>query len=243
MYYAFIFRSRLEAVAGIEFGQKRHSARWSGFTACASIILASPTLPIRIDSVLSLEDNILTALRRISQAIDIWSRELWLDFGLTAPQLATLREILAGKNVTPVTLAAALHLSQPTVTGILHRLKKRGLIKRERSNSDRRSILAVVTGRGRSLAGKAPPLLRDRFRRELERISRQQRTDILAVLQRVAAMMSAPETADTPFLFLGENESAAEDQREMRRKHIKIDSNKTLIGSVHRKKQPVRRKL
>ena len=182
VYYAFVFRSRLEAVAGIAFGQKRHSARWPGFTACASIILASPTLPIRIDSVLSLEDNILTALRRISQAIDIWSRELWLDFGLTAPQLATLREILAGKNVTPVTLATALHLSQPTVTGILHRLEKRGLIKRERSTSDRRSVLAVVTTRGKDLAKRAPPLLRDRFRQELGNVSQRKQTEILSDL-------------------------------------------------------------
>jgi DNA-binding MarR family transcriptional regulator len=192
--------------------------------------------------VLSLEDNILTALRRISQAIDIWSRELWLDFGLTAPQLATLLEILAGKNVTPVTLATALHLSQPTVTGILHRLEQRGLIKRERSRADRRSILAVVTGQGKSLAEKAPPLLRDQFRQELAKISRQERTDILAVLQRVAAMMSAPETADAPFLFLGENGPATENQRNPLRRHIKLDSKRTLIGSKDRKKLPMRRK-
>lgn len=191
--------------------------------------------------MLSLEDNILAALRRISQAIDVWSRELWLDFGLTAPQLATLREILAGKNVTPVTLATALHLSQPTVTGILHRLEQRELIKRERSKTDRRSILAVVTGQGRSLAEKAPPLLRDQFRQELARISRQERTDILAVLQRVAAMMSAPETADTPFLFLDGNESATENQREVRHKPTKLDSNKSLIRSLGRKKRPMRR--
>ncbi len=98
--------------------------------------------------MLSLEDQIVVALRRISQAIDVWSRCLWQDYGLTSPQLATLREIMAGTNVTPGTLAAALHLSQPTVTGILGRLERRGLIRRERSQSDRRSILAIVTDEG-----------------------------------------------------------------------------------------------
>jgi DNA-binding MarR family transcriptional regulator len=191
--------------------------------------------------VLSLEDNILTALRRISQAIDIWSRELWLDFGLTAPQLATLREILAGKNVTPVTLATALHLSQPTVTGILHRVEKRGLIKRERSASDRRSVLAVVTTRGKDLAKRAPPLLRDRFRQELGNVSRRQQTEILSILQQVASMMSAPETPDAPFLFLGRNESVTENQRIVRHKPTKPDSNKSLICPLGRKKRPMRR--
>ncbi len=155
--------------------------------------------------MLSLEDQIVLALRRISQAIDVWSRQLWQDYGLTSPQLATLREILAGQNVTPMTLAAALHISQPTVTGILGRLEQRGLIRREASTTDRRSILAVVTDAGNQLAEQAPPLLRDRFRQELEKTPEWQRTEILAVLQRVATMMHAPEVADTPFLFNDSN--------------------------------------
>src|SRR3990167_6729113 len=109
--------------------------------------------------MLSVEDQIVISLRRISQAIDVWSRHLWHDYGLTSPQLATLREILAGKNVTPGTLATALHLSQPTITGILGRLERRGLIRRERSLTDRRSILAIVTDQGKELAASAPPLL------------------------------------------------------------------------------------
>jgi DNA-binding MarR family transcriptional regulator len=156
--------------------------------------------------MLSLEDHILTALRRISQAIDVWSRLLWRDFGLTAPQLAVLREILNGKNATPMSLAAALHLSQPTVTGILSRLEQQGLVRRERSESDRRSIAAVVTPRGRALANKAPPLLRDRFREELAKISEAEQKEILKTLEQVAAMMHAPETTDEPFLSIAKED-------------------------------------
>jgi DNA-binding MarR family transcriptional regulator len=151
--------------------------------------------------MLSLEDQIVIALRRISQAIDVWSRHLLHDYGLTSPQLATLREILAGKNVSPVALATALHLSQPTVTGILGRLEQRGMIRRERSSTDHRSVLALVTEQGRELAAKAPPLLRDRFRHELANLNAAQQSEILAVLQRVAVMMQAPEVADGPFFF------------------------------------------
>ena len=46
----------------------------------------------RTSRMLSLEDQIVVALRRISQAIDVWSRCLWQDYGLTSPQLATLRQ-------------------------------------------------------------------------------------------------------------------------------------------------------
>jgi len=151
--------------------------------------------------MLSLEDQIVIDLRRISQAIDVWSRQLWKDYGLTSPQLATLREILVGTNVSPVALATALHLSQPTVTGILGRLEGRGLIRREQSTTDRRSVRASVTNKGKELAAKAPPLLRDYFRHELAKLGSSQQSEILTVLERVAIMMQAPKIVDGPFFF------------------------------------------
>lgn len=151
--------------------------------------------------MLSTDDEIVLALRRISQAIDQYSRQLLRDVGLTAPQLATLREIVAGRNATPMTLASALHVSQPTVTGILTRLERQKLIVRQRSKTDRRSVAAVATEKGRQLAKSSPPLLRDRFRAELSRLPQYQRTEMLAMLQRVAEMMHAPAVAEGPFLF------------------------------------------
>ncbi len=158
-------------------------------------------MPLKANASLSREDQIVIALRRISQAIDVWSRELWRGYGLTSPQLATLREILGGKNVSPVSLAAALHLSQPTVTGILIRLERRGLIRRDRSTTDRRSVVATVTEQGRKLASDAPRLLRDHFRHELAALRSAEQVEILSNLQRVASMMQAPEVADGPFFF------------------------------------------
>ena len=184
--------------------------------------------------MLTLEDEIVIALRRISQAIDVWSRQLWQDYGLTSPQLATLREILAGKNVSPIALAAALHLSQPTVTGILSRLESRGLIRRQRSSVDRRSVLARVTAKGRKLAANAPPLLRDHFRIELEKLRSGEQSEILAVLQRVAAMMQAPEAADAPFFF-------HEQQGSTRDRGRKTESRRRNGASGSLKKRPRRR--
>jgi DNA-binding MarR family transcriptional regulator len=162
--------------------------------------------------MVSLEDQIVIALRRTSQAIDVWSRQLWQEYGLTSPQLATLREILAGENVSPGTLATALHLSQPTVTGILGRLEQRGLIRRQRSATDRRIILATATAEGRQLAAKAPPLLRDRFRQELAKLSAAEQAEILAALQHVAVMMQAPESEDGPFFYHEHKQASAPPQ-------------------------------
>ncbi len=155
-------------------------------------------------NMLSREDEIVIALRRISQAIDIWSRHLLQNYGLTSPQLAALREIVGGQNVTTSSLAAALHLSQPTMTGILTRLEQRRLITRERSEVDRRSVRATITDEGRSLAAKAPALLRDRFCQQLRNLPVADQEQLLASLNRVAEMMQAPETDEGPFLFHSE---------------------------------------
>jgi DNA-binding MarR family transcriptional regulator len=165
---------------------------------------------------LSQEDQIVFALRRVSHAIALWSRHLWRDYGLTSPQLATLREILAGKNVSPGALASVLHLSQPTVTGILGRLEQRGLVRRERSDTDRRSTLAVATDLGKELAAKAPPLLRDNFRRELDKLPDWKQSEILSVLQQVANMMQAPEVSEGPFFFLEETQTPSAADRQAR---------------------------
>ncbi len=169
--------------------------------------------------MLSIEDQIVLALRRTSQAIDQYSRQLLRDFGVTAPQLATLREIVSGRHTSPMALADVLHVSQPTVTGILCRLEQQGLIQRQKSATDRRSITALATEKGRSLAASAPPLLRDQFRQELARLPNWQQTELLAALQRVAAMMHAPELTEAPFLFheSGEAEARPAPRRRTRR--------------------------
>ena len=40
-----------------------------------------------------LDNQIIIAIRRISHSVEVYSRFLWQEFGLTAPQLGTLREL------------------------------------------------------------------------------------------------------------------------------------------------------
>ena len=76
------------------------------------------------------EDQIVASIRRIIRAIDLQSRRLLDKHRLTGPQLATLREADKLGEISVSTLARAVHLSQPTVSGILNRLERRGLVVR-----------------------------------------------------------------------------------------------------------------
>jgi len=160
---------------------------------------------------LSVEDQVIVALRRITRAIDLHSRGLMQQFGLTAPQLASLQAIERLQPITGGALAKSIHLSQATLTGILTRLEGRGLVSRERSDSDRRTVVVELTDEGRAVLGSAPSLLQDSFRRELLKLHEWEQTQMLATLQRIASMMDAEEIDAAPVLAAGAATAAPED--------------------------------
>lgn len=162
-------------------------------------------------TALSIEDQIVAAIRRIMRAVDLHSRHLAEEHGLTGPQLATLQAASRlGEASSTGALARAVHLSGPTVTGILDRLAKRGLVERARSGNDRRSVTITITPQGEEVMAAAPSLLQDRFRAELARVEEWEQTMILAMLQRIAAMMDAESLDASPILVPGPVDAATQ---------------------------------
>lgn len=145
-------------------------------------------------------DDILAAIRRLVRAIDINSRKLVRDYGVTGPQLLALGAIARLGPVTVTALAREISLSQPTVTGILARLEHQGLIRRERGTRDRRAVTSTITTSGLAVLRDTPVPLEDRFRRELARLDDWEQTQTLATLQRIAAMMEADDLEAAPIL-------------------------------------------
>lgn len=152
---------------------------------------------------LDVEDRIVAAIRRVIRAVDLHSRRLQEEHGLTGPQLAVLKHAAELGPVSAGRLAQAVHLSQATVTGILTRLEQRGLLARTRGMADRRTVEVNVTESGRMLLGSTPSLLQERFRRHLTRLEEWERLLILATLQKVASMMEAGDLDASPHLISG----------------------------------------
>ena len=155
------------------------------------------------------EGEIVAALRRIVRAIDLRSRRLFEESGLTGPQLLVLRAAsrLSGSPIS--VLARAVDLSQPTVSGIVDRLERQGMVRRARGEGDRRTVLVAVTAEGGRTLRDAPSLLQDRFRSELARLEEWEQSQLLATLQRVAAMMDAEEIDAAPGLATGPIDATA----------------------------------
>jgi len=141
------------------------------------------------DSTFGLEAEILEALRRINRAIEVRSRTLLLNYGLTAPQLTVLQAVARQEPVTPAAVSREVHLGRPTVTGILNRLELRALIQRTKEGEDRRSVHIRLTEAGQRMLAGAPSVLRHDFQKKLAALKDWERTQILASLQRLADMM------------------------------------------------------
>ena len=149
---------------------------------------------------LTITDQIIVALRRITRAIDLRSRTLLQDYGLTVPQLATLKAISQLEPVPAGRIAVEIYLGQPTVTGILTRLERRGLIQRSRDEHDRRAVNTRLTEDGKRVLENAPSLLQDQFEGELSKLKEWEQTQVLATLQRIADMMDATRIEAIPVL-------------------------------------------
>lgn len=152
----------------------------------------------------NLETEVLVALRRIVQAIDQHSSRLGKEFGLTTPQLLVLQTVANTKEQPIRAISAEVNLSQATVTSIVDRLERRGLLERQRSGTDRRKVFLVITGAGKELLTKAPKPMQENFLHRFERLREWEQHQLVFVLKQVAEMMGARHIDAAPLLDTGE---------------------------------------
>jgi DNA-binding MarR family transcriptional regulator len=151
-------------------------------------------------------DECLIALRRILRAISLFDRELAQTTGVTPAQLRVL-QILShkeGGQATPKSLATQMGIVQATVTALLDKLEAVALIARQKSETDRRQTNVVITESGRQRVARAPDALQQRFVRAFDGMQDWEQAQLVASLERVAAMLDAEDLDASPVLTTGE---------------------------------------
>ena len=147
-------------------------------------------------------DEILVAIRQIIRAIDLHSKKLSKEYGLTGPQLILMRAIQEMGNVTIKELSNQTNVSQATTTTIIDRLELNGYVQRIRSVADRRKVHANLTDKGQELLNNAPPPLQDNFVKKFQNLEAWEQSLLLSSMQRVSAMMNAEDIDAAPVLQL-----------------------------------------
>ncbi|WP_344959773.1 MarR family winged helix-turn-helix transcriptional regulator [Zobellella aerophila] len=148
-------------------------------------------------------EEILVALRQIIRAIDIHSRKLSKESGLTGPQLLLMQAIQDMGDITMRELAQATNMSQATATTIIDRLEQKNLVRRERSQTDKRKVHAVLTDEGVAKLKTAPRPLQESFIKRFQALDTWEQNLLLSSLQRVSTMMNASDLDVAPLLQVG----------------------------------------
>jgi len=147
--------------------------------------LASQEAVERLDPVLTF----LRSLWEVDHALARSSRDMQQRLGITAPQFLSLRVIEHLPGISAGDLARVMHLHPSSLTGVLRRLAKRRLIRREAHPLDSRRAVLTLTARGRRLARITPGTVEARTRRALEGIEANQLAAARRVLSVVARSM------------------------------------------------------
>lgn len=79
---------------------------------------------------------------------------MWCDMGLTTAQLRVMFLIRGQPGVTAGELATRLSVTPPTVSGIVDRLVKMDLVRREEDRSDRRLVRNHLTEAGEAACSR-----------------------------------------------------------------------------------------
>ena len=115
-----------------------------------------------------------------------FERDIGKPYSLRKVEFSLLMLLQANGALSPKQLGATLTLTAPNLTLLLDRLEARGLIRRERSETDRRSHNIVLTDAGRTLA-QASADAADAMESELDdRLSRAERLMLIELLRKVS---------------------------------------------------------
>jgi len=83
------------------------------------------------------------------------ARESAAAHGLTATQVSVMKLLDAIGDLSLSSLSVRIGANNSTVTGVIDRMERDGLVQRRRSGEDRRVVYIELTSRGRKLASDA----------------------------------------------------------------------------------------
>ena len=142
----------------------------------------------------------MQSLRRIVKALHDYSTQVERQFGLTGPQLWALWELNRAGTLSLKALSQRMHLEPSTVTGVVDRLQKRGLLVRVPDPEDRRRVILSLTAEGIHLLKGAPHPAQGQLLYALHAMDLEAVAQLNQTLKRLASDMEA-DAADVRFFF------------------------------------------
>lgn len=146
--------------------------------------------------------NILAHIRKIVRVVNLESKRIEKEHGISIPQLLCLNFLSKQKNYIAFhkEVKDYLQLNASTVTGILNRLEKKGLIAKLPSSDDKRAIPLVLTAKGLALLQSTPEPLHEQITRNLQSLPDSKLEQLEAAFELIIKFMNINELDAAPII-------------------------------------------
>jgi len=121
------------------------------------------------------------------------SKRMEAELGVTGPQRLVLRLVGRFPGTQAGHLARLLHIHPSTLTGVIQRLEKQGVLRKRLDPRDGRRVLLSLTDRGHALGAVTVGTVEHSIERALERIPEERLAAAREVLKAITASLDQGE--------------------------------------------------
>ncbi|MCH8861009.1 MAG: MarR family transcriptional regulator [Proteobacteria bacterium] len=137
-------------------------------------------------NIFHIEDHAGHMLRRAHQRATANLHRHIAKLDLTAQQFATLARLAEYGAVSQNQLGRLVDMEPANIHGLVRRLLKRGLVRTESNDADRRQLLVSLTSQGRALLETGLRPSEEANEETLASLSAAERTELFRILGKIA---------------------------------------------------------
>ena len=146
--------------------------------------------------------EILINIRKIIRSINLESKSIEREFGISIPQYLCLNFLRTSETyrATATEIGLHLNLNASTVTGIVSRLEKKGYVARLLNPEDKRSSFIYLTALGEKIIKTIPNLLQDKLTLKLQELQPEELQQLQNSLKLLVKFMGVEDLDASPLL-------------------------------------------
>lgn len=150
--------------------------------------------------------EIIVKLRKIIRSINLESKRIEKEYGISIPQLLVLQYLSTQEDykASAKDIKVYLQLNASTVSGIINRLETKLLVARLPKKDDRRAIFVSLTAKGADLLRDSPVTLQEKLNMRLKRLSDEEVIELNRNIDILIEIMDAANIDAAPLLMISE---------------------------------------
>lgn len=136
---------------------------------------------------MNVDDSVVILIKTISLEFDKLGNQMLIPYQLTYPQFKTIKLLYKNPPLTVRQIDIEKHfsLTNPTVTGIIQNLEKKGLIQRTANPEDSRSKVIALTQKARDMEAELTALGAELEKKATENLTVKERKQLMLLLKKL----------------------------------------------------------